>query len=667
MSNPLARLTGVPKVVVEPEPAPPEAKPARRRSKDEEETAAVEPVKPTTDGKAEQQARLLQEADSLIQLARDVEGVHLPVPERGQTKPEGTVAERWVKTWEARLADPRWIEALHLPPGTVGFGHLRKSSDPGYRDIVVAIMLPVGGSVNANHLRSAVAKHFQAEYEVHRHAQRGADGQLVLLLIRRRADNVTEGFPSSVRRFHLDADHARARTFHAANLTQVTKTGSGERRTAPKVKEIRTGSRGVEIIVEPLSGQSIDDFVRAQGKLATEFKAPNLAVVREGHLARIELRTRELTFPKDTSLSPNHLVRPRTEAERIVAGRQIVLPVGTTADGESIFIELAKRPHTVISGTSGAGKSTLLKLMVAALGLQGAKILLGDFKAGEDMDELYRNRVPGVVHLSTNPASIARLIRWFADELARRQALMPFFLAAGVEPPWEIIVVAIDEWGQGLDELMNSGSKADQMAANEMVNLVSKMFAQGRSFGMFLIVSLQHVYASSLPGRITANAANRIIVGRPKSGSAGHIERLFAEADRDDARAAAEGITDGMQGRGIIAGQEGKPVQFQAFYNTGGAAERFNSALAGTPRQRRFAWQFPTEGDGSEGDWLAWSLWAGERNKPLRTVAELPVIVLDDEDGNPIEETRMYDPNDPLYDPGAPLLNAGHINPQRST
>ncbi|MGX9297746.1 FtsK/SpoIIIE domain-containing protein [Tsukamurella paurometabola] len=439
--------------------------------------------------------------------------------------------------------------------------------------------------------------------------------------------------------------------------------GSG---TAPKVKEIRNGHRGPEIIVEPLSGQSIDDFVRARGKLATEFKAPNLAVVPNGHLARIELRTREVTFPKEAPLSPTLLVRPRTEAERIVAGRQIVLPVGVTADGESIFIELAKRPHTVITGTSGAGKSTLLKLMVSALGLQGAKILLGDFKAGGDMDELYRNRVPGVVHLSANPASIARLIRWFADELARRQALMPFFLAEGVEPAWETIVVIIDEWGQGLDELLNSGSKADQMAANEMVNLVSKMYAQGRSFGMFMTISTQHVYASSLPGRITANAANRIIVGRPKSGSAGHIERLFAEADRDDARAAAEGITDGMQGRGIIAGQEGKPVQFQGFYNVDDAAQRFNAALAGTPRQRRFGWQFPTAGEGSDGDWLSWSLWGGAPTKPLHTVAELPVIVLDDEDGNPIEEARMYDPTDPLYDPGAPLLNAGHINPQRS-
>ncbi|MGX9297776.1 hypothetical protein [Tsukamurella paurometabola] len=215
MSNPLARLTGVPKVVDAPEPAPPERKPARRPKA--EETAPVKPVKPvepvepvepTTDGKAAQKARLQADANELIALARDVEEIHLPVPERGQAKPEGTVAERWVSIWNWRLTQSDWLTSIHLPAGSYGIAKLIGSSEPGWRDILVEITLPVGGTVHIKELGDAVAQQFRTQYEIHRAARRGSNGELVILLIRRRAENLTEGFPPPVRRFYLDADHA---------------------------------------------------------------------------------------------------------------------------------------------------------------------------------------------------------------------------------------------------------------------------------------------------------------------------------------------------------------------------------------------------------------------------------------------------------------------------
>ncbi|BBY97861.1 FtsK/SpoIIIE domain-containing protein [Mycolicibacterium fallax] len=461
--------------------------------------------------------------------------------------------------------------------------------------------------------------------------------------------------------------------FERAGLTVKKSDGSV---LAPRILAREIGPRGPELLVRLPGGLSVRDAVKAEGTLASLFRCPDLRCEAEGTHLRIKLNTRPaVAFPKFVHMEPTQFWLPHSPEQRFVVAPKLVLPVGVTAAGERIEVPLAKRPHVVIAGTSGAGKTRSILTMITGLALQGAAVAIGAFKVDPDLEFLYGARMPGVVHYSTTIGGISRLLLWLRDELERRSALMPLLARRGISRPvWEPVVVFIDEWGQGLDELLGSADPAERGAGAAMVNVASKIFAQGRSFALHLVLSTQHTYASAIPGRIAQNAATRIVFGRPKPGPAGPIEVLFKD-DKAAAVEAAEGITDGMRGRGIVADAAGKVQQFQAHYGytpaehpeTAGDAElaaswaRTRDALERTPRVRRWGWRFPLDGSG---EWQGWSLFPGDRTTgELPTVAQLPVVVLDGIDGRPDRAAGRWDPLSDAYDPGVPLLNPDHIAP----
>lgn len=444
----------------------------------------------------------------------------------------------------------------------------------------------------------------------------------------------------------------------------------------PEWLEAVIGPRGPEIVIDPPPGISTDSAIKVAPQLRRLLRCPDLEMIAEGVRVRIELRTKPaLTFPKVVTLEPSQFHLPVTPEQRFLAAPKLTLPVGVTAAGEPILVNLANRPHTVIAGTSGSGKSRTLLSMITGLCLGGAAVAIGDFKGDPDLAFLSKSGMPGVVHYSTTLAGISRLVMWMRDELEERKALLPLLATKGItRPVFEPVVCVIDEWGQGLDELENSPDPAERGAAAAIVNSMSKIFAQGRSFSLHVILSTQHTYTSSIPGRISQNAANRIIIGKPKAGAAGPIEVLFKDS-KDEAKTAADGIVDGVRGRGIIADQAGKIVQFQAVYGytpaeapeTASDSElaaswaRTRDALLRTPRLRRWSWKFPTDGSG---EWQSWSLFPGDKTTgPLPTVAQLDVVALDGIDGRPDPAAAIWDWNSPHYAPGTPPLNTGHRAP----
>jgi S-DNA-T family DNA segregation ATPase FtsK/SpoIIIE len=464
----------------------------------------------------------------------------------------------------------------------------------------------------------------------------------------------------------------RRLVFEAAGL--VVKRQDGSIRL-PKVHSCEIGTRGPEIVVDLPPGMAIDAVIKATGMLANIFKSPDLSVAADGVRARVRLNHQPpADFPATVPLAPSRLWRPVTPEQRFLVAPELVLPVGVTRDGQHITIPLANgRPHTVIAGTSGSGKSRTLQTMIVGLCLQGAQVAVGDFKGDPDIASLYASRLPGYVHYSTSLAGISRLVLWLKDELALRSALLPHLARRGVtRPVWDPVVVVLDEWGQGCDELLNSGDAAEKASAEALVNTVSKLFAQGRSYGLYLVVSTQHTYASALPGRLAQNAASRIVMGRPKAGPRGPIEVLFSN-EQDEAAAAADGIVDGTRGRGIVADQAGQIQQFQSYYGyspvdhgtvtdpaLSAAWTATEAALRQVPRLPRWGWKFPTEGMGSDGSWQEWSLFPGSEKSPLPTVESLDVIVLDGPDGQPDPAAATWDPLSPDYSPGAAPLSDRH-------
>jgi S-DNA-T family DNA segregation ATPase FtsK/SpoIIIE len=464
----------------------------------------------------------------------------------------------------------------------------------------------------------------------------------------------------------------RRLVFEAAGL--VAKRPDGSIRL-PRVHSCEIGTRGPEIVVDLPPGMSVDAAIKAKPQLANIFRCPDIAVTADGVRARIQLNHQPPTdFPATVPLEPSRLWRPVTPEQRFIVAPRLVLPVGVTRDGQHISVPLANgRPHTVIAGTSGSGKSRTVQTMIVGLCLQGAQVAVGDFKGDPDLASLYASKLPGFVHYSTSLAGISRLVLWMRDEMALRSALLPALARRGVPRPiWDPVIVILDEWGQGCDELTNSPDPAEREAAAALVNSVSKIFAQGRSFGIYVVVSTQHTYASSLPGRIAQNATTRIVLGRPKAGSRGPIEVLFAN-EREEAAAAADGITDGMRGRGIVADHAGQIQQFQSYFGyspldhnsvtdtaLAAAWTATAAALQQVPRLPRWGWKFPTAGPGSDGSWQEWSLFPGSEKAPLSTVESLDVIVLDGPDGTPDPDAAVWDPLSPDHNPGAAPLSDRH-------
>lgn len=658
---------GVERLPAVPDATPPAPRRARKLTAVPAPDTAVDAAPADIPYRREMQRQALAaRADELAELAARVAVSPPPLPPSGiSADSEPDSVEFVVDRWMRYLSDPDQIVRLGIPVGSRGI------AVPHGRGVQVRIRVPEGTPLlpAARAVKAAVTAWAWGDYRPEPYDRTGFS------LTR---DVVGEDPATPFRAagktaaavYFCDPASVRNQLWDRAGLS--VKVGAGT--AYPRIVEAVTGPRGGEFLIDLPAGLTAADAVKAEAHLQRLFRAPDLAVVPEGVRARIELRTRPAaTFPAIVPMEPTLFVRPKTPEQRILAAPNLVLPVGVTRDGSPVLIPLAKRPHTVIAGTSGSGKSRGLLTIITGLCLQGGSVALGDFKGDPDLATLARSGMPGIVHYSTSLGGISRLVLWLKDELALRSALLPELARRGIaRPVWDPVVVIIDEWGQGLDELENSPDPRERGAAAAMVNAMSKIFAQGRSFGLYVVISTQHTYASSLPGRIAQNAANRVVVGKPKAGTVGPIEVLFRD-DKEAARAAAEGITDGMVGRGIIADQAGRIAQFQAFYGytpgqppesasdpvLAASWARTRDALTDVPRPRRFGWRFPDDGSGA---WQSWSLFPGDsKTGELPTVADLDVIFLDDEIGRPDPAAATWDWASPTFDPGSAPLNPRHF------
>ena len=648
------------------EPAPREKRPRRLTPVAD---APPEPDAVIAAEAAHQKQRLEQLADDLAVLQQRLATTPPPAAPITDTAATPSSVDVVIERWTAALADPA---ALGLPNGS------RCRAVSAGNGVAVQIRVPEGTVLPplAQKLVDGAAARGWGQWRA------AALDATRLLLVREivGTDPATPWRAAGKVAHRVYAAHqsepgeigTRRQVFEAAGL--VVKSPDGKVRL-PKVHACEIGPRGPEIVADLPPGMSVDAAIKAAPQLANIFKCADLAVTADGVRARIKLNHQPpATFPSVVPLEPSRLWRPTTLEQRFLVAAELVLPVGVTRDGGHIAVPLAQgRPHTVIAGTSGSGKSRTLQTMIVGLVLQGAQVAVGDAKGDPDLAALHQSRLPGFVHHSTTVAGISRLILWLKDELALRAALIPHLAQRGVpRPAWDPVVVVIDEWGQMCDELLNSPDPAERGAAEAMVNTVSKIFAQGRSFGLYLILSTQHTYASALPGRVAQNAATRIVLGRPKAGSRGPLEVLFAN-EKDEAQAAADGIVDGTRGRGIVADQSGTIQQFQSYYgyspidhgtvtepSLSAAWTATAEALRNVPRLPRWSWRFPTEGPGSDGSWQEWSLFPGTDKAPLPTVENLDVIVLDGPDGQPDPAAATWDPLSPDYSPGAAPLSDRH-------
>jgi DNA segregation ATPase FtsK/SpoIIIE, S-DNA-T family len=653
MSDPLAALRGT-----APEPAPQHTEPTP--SKPRKNAPAPAPAAPDGPSDAElktaQLAEIRAAADELAGIWQQVgKGAVCPGPQATAEDVDETSPEYVARLWIARFAREDWITHLFGCP---------TRAKAGVDEHGVSILAEIGpgglpaATVIAKFQAAAEAAGF-GRYEGGLANSVGPRGEVRIVLWRTivGTDPATpwRAAGRAATHFYEDRPDARAAILYTAGLG-IDKPA----KAVPTVRNLALGERGPEITIRPLPGQDAELLARAcEGKLRGIFECPSLSATASGVDILIALNTKpEATFPVETPLSPTLLHQPRNRAEAMLAAQSgLVIPVGLDRNGRPVLIKIQERPHLLITGTSGAGKSTTLRLMLRALQLQGcATLILADGK-GADMRSVYAAGIGQ--NLSVENASIHRAIGFVYDELLRRKEVFKMLIARKLPETFPVLVLCIDEFGAWAGRGLSTGaSKADRAGVEASMARIRYICRQGRSLGVHVILSTQDVTVESgINAALLAVVNARIIVGRPEGGPGGSLTKLFNDAERPRVAAATEHITPGAKGLGVMVDEFGEITAFKAFFNAGAAAETFDAALAVSPRQRRFAWEFPND----SGAWLSRTAWPGDSTTgPLETVDTIPVIALDNPDGTPIHGREMYDEGSPLHDPGAPPLNAAH-------
>lgn len=645
-----------PSVPEQQKPAP--KRPAKTAAAETENPAPVAPAGPSAaEVKAAQTAAIQQATEELAALWDEINrGVICPGPEdvRVTRKDADEESADFVaRLWNQRFASEEWRRRLfgcNAPAvaeahgqGVRIFAETAPHLDP---EACIATFQRVAMDIGAGHYDGAVLE------------GRGPRGGHGIGLWR----TVVGGDPATpfravnhrVGQLFEDADNRRDRLFYFAGLG--VKKGSHWR--FPRIIEcIPDAGRGPAFVIQLLPGQDAADVEAALPKLRGLLRVDLELVERKPGIVELRLLHRaQASWPTETPLSPRQLWRPRNPAESLAAARDgILIPCGVDREGKPLMLDIRRRPHLLMAGTSGAGKSTLLRLQLRALQMQlgrGGVLILADGK-GADMVELYGEGIGQA--LCVESASIHRAITFVYDEMARRKEIYKRLVARKLPATFPILAICIDEFGAWAAQGLTTGAtKADKDGMQAAMIRLRHILRQGRSLGCHVILSTQDVAAESgIDAKLLAVMSARIVVGRPEEGSGGHLVKLFNDSERDKVRAATAHINPGDMGLGVMVSETGEVVSFKAFYNSGSAAEVFDAALAAAGRGRRFGWKFPHD----NGVWLQRTC---AENGDLPAVDDIPVVALEDEDGNPIPEHAIYYEGTGDHDPGAPPGNSAH-------
>ena len=195
----------------------------------------------------------------------------------------------------------------------------------------------------------------------------------------------------------------------------------------------------------------------------------------------------------------------------------LAFAVGKDIAGNIIIGDIAKMPHTLISGATGSGKSVFINCILLSILYKASpsdvKLIMVDPKKVEF--EKYK----GIPHLMfpvvSNPKRAAGVLAWCVKEMEERYEKMA---KVGVRDlrrynqlmksspsddpdlkPLPLIVIVIDE----LSDLM-------VVAGDEVEDSIYRLAQMARAAGMYLIIATQRPSVDVITGVIKANIPSRI-------------------------------------------------------------------------------------------------------------------------------------------------------------
>jgi S-DNA-T family DNA segregation ATPase FtsK/SpoIIIE len=181
--------------------------------------------------------------------------------------------------------------------------------------------------------------------------------------------------------------------------------------------------------------------------------------------------------------------------------------------GGAVTVELQITPHILIGGSTGSGKTVLLRCLLWQCHLQGAEIIVADFKGGMD----YSKKFKEITKLLTSSEQFDQELDRVVELMKERMDLLSASGCSNIwtynklhpdEPQLQHVVVAIDEMGEVLDKTgLTRDAKKDVERLEGKVASIARL---GRALGIHLFLATQRPDANILAGQIKSNIDIRI-------------------------------------------------------------------------------------------------------------------------------------------------------------
>jgi len=207
--------------------------------------------------------------------------------------------------------------------------------------------------------------------------------------------------------------------------------------------------------------------------------------------------------------------------------KPLLLALGKSISGASIFANLNKMPHLLIAGATGSGKSVTIHVIINSLLFRNSPENLKFIMIDPKRVELTQyNKIPHLLTpVITDPKKVIMSLKWAAKEMDRRydiletnkvrdidsyhkNILSPAFAKASAGNPtpeqslpdsMPYIVIVIDE----LADIM-------QAYPRELESAIIRLAQMSRAVGIHLILSTQRPSVNVITGLIKANIPARI-------------------------------------------------------------------------------------------------------------------------------------------------------------
>lgn len=269
-----------------------------------------------------------------------------------------------------------------------------------------------------------------------------------------------------------------------------------------KIKKVLRGPSLTRFILDIGDGK-ISKIRSFEGEIAITMGVDSITsrVDKEGLIFEIENRNKDIVGHKEVLLE-----YMKTKPEK---NNALEVPIGKTAIGDNLLLNISKCPHVLISGATNSGKSVCVNTILVSLIMKNTpkevKLILIDPKLVELSNY---NGIPHLIFsVITDPRKAANALKWAVQEMEKRyktfaKASVRNFESYNEKPnvaSMERIVIVIDE----LADLM--------LVASELVeNSIQRLGQLARAAGIHLIVATQRPSNDVITGIIKANLRSRI-------------------------------------------------------------------------------------------------------------------------------------------------------------